>query len=241
MSIRITHLYGDLLNLYGSEGNIRALVRRLQDAGETVEVRDVSLDSSEDISGSSLIYLGPGTEKRTVLALNDLRSRSAQLLECMAYGGTVLCSGSSSYLFGETVKDLSGTVHEGLGFCSFNTVFDEKRRYSEYIMKTLVSQFPVVGVINTSATLDWKDDPFFSVEYATDPIIGDTEGVLTASLMLTELQGPLLWRNPGLLDYVAGKAAGHELGYDDADWYRSAVEGYDSVLSVLTKKSGKET
>ena len=237
----ITHLYKDLMNLYGSCGNIASLTRYLTDSGVEWTLREVSVGSYADIEDSDLIYIGPGTERRSLMALQDIRRLKDQLQAALKNGCTILAVGTGASLFGESIVGLDKVSAEGLGFAKLNTAFDEKRRYGEYVMKTPLCEEPVVGCINTSSTIvSLEKSPLFEVQLETEEfMIEKGEGVLRDGLMLTELQGPLLWRNPHLLVALAEKLCGRALPENGEEWFLEAKKGYEKVLSELSSAREK--
>ena len=58
MKLVIGHLYYDLMNLYGENGNIKVLEYQLKNQGINVEVKKLSLDDKIDFDKLDLIYIG---------------------------------------------------------------------------------------------------------------------------------------------------------------------------------------
>ena len=69
MKVKILYLYPDLMNLYGSSGNIRCLERHIKEAGAEVEVVRASVGEELNFEDVDFVYMGAGTEKSRLRAL----------------------------------------------------------------------------------------------------------------------------------------------------------------------------
>ena len=90
-------------------------------------------------------------------------------------------------------------------------------------------------------TVTCRETPFFTVERASESFVGSTEGCVKGGLFGTELCGPLLVRNPAVLDYYAARLAKKELPPCTSAWYRFAREGYDRLLAKLQSDPAMKT
>ena len=68
----VAHLYSDLLNLYGNDGNIKILVKKLREIGVSVDLVSLSVGDKFNFSQYDLVYIGSGTEKNQEIAFNDI-------------------------------------------------------------------------------------------------------------------------------------------------------------------------
>ena len=57
-TLRICHLYPDLLNLYGDRGNILCMRRRLEWRGIGAEVTEVTVGQQADFTQFDLFFIG---------------------------------------------------------------------------------------------------------------------------------------------------------------------------------------
>ena len=100
-TLRICHLYPDLLNLYGDRGNILCMRRRLEWRGIDAEVTEVTVGEQADFTQFDLFFIGGGQDfeqevllsggqtyyipegyrriKHIVMALPDADAASAQI------------------------------------------------------------------------------------------------------------------------------------------------------------------
>ena len=75
-TVRICHLYPDLLNLYGDRGNIICLRQRLTWRGIPVEVQEIPVGEKADLTQCDLIFIGGGQDFEQEVLLPDLQSGS---------------------------------------------------------------------------------------------------------------------------------------------------------------------
>ena len=71
--IMILHLYYDIMNLYGDNGNVRFLEKALKDQKQEVEItRKTLTDTLDDLDQYDIIYCGSSTERRRTACLKHL-------------------------------------------------------------------------------------------------------------------------------------------------------------------------
>ena len=61
--LKITHLYPELLNLYGDKGNIAALKCRAEWRNISVSVTEVRPGEKIDFENTDILFLGGGSDK----------------------------------------------------------------------------------------------------------------------------------------------------------------------------------
>ena len=71
-TLRICHLYPDLLNLYGDRGNILCMRRRLEWRGIGAEVTEVTVGEQADFTQFDLFFIGGGQDFEQKVLLADL-------------------------------------------------------------------------------------------------------------------------------------------------------------------------
>ncbi len=243
MAVKILHLYHDLMNLYGDHGNVAVLERTLRDSGAEVEIDRCSLRRDIDLCSYDLIYLGSGTEKSELIALNDIKRHREALITALDEGRMILATGNSFELFGKSIKDASGEIHEGLGIFDFEVTLSNKER-------TLCDQvclfehdkeaFKCVGFINSASSITDISSPMFTVENGAGNSAGDqNEGIMSGSFCGTHLTGPCLVKNPQLLGYFVKKLLKKENIDGEAVIDSDLFEAYNVTLSALTERFSK--
>ena len=71
-TIKIAHLYYDLMNLYGETGNIMALKEGFKRQGVKCDVDYLSKGSKIDFSKSEIFYMGMGSEANQEIVRKDI-------------------------------------------------------------------------------------------------------------------------------------------------------------------------
>ena len=61
MEIKIAHLYYDLMNLYGENGNIKALKKQLEHQGISTKILFLTIDDTLNFDEYDVVYIGAGT------------------------------------------------------------------------------------------------------------------------------------------------------------------------------------
>lgn len=207
MQLKLIHLYPDLMNLYGSYGNLLVLRRTLEKLGHTVELAEVRPGEALPLAGADMLMLGAGTERSALAALEALRPAREALAEAAQGGLPMLFCGTAAELLGDTVTDRSGAVHPALGLAPFTVEQGAKRIVGDVIGRCPLTDRPVVGFINKCSLLRGVETPFL-----TETTLGfgnegrhGAEGVLLHHVIGSELTGPLLVKNPALLDWFAAR------------------------------------
>ena len=237
--ITIMTAYADLMNLYGDYANAAALKRRLESAGQEVGIKQISVGDVFDLSGCDLLYVGAGTEPALFSARQDIEKNGAQIRDYVSSGGKILATGNASALFARSISVEDEETINGLAICDYDVTVTKKRRYSEYIMTTSSIDQAVVGSINASIQTSASASPMFTVSYCTAESGESVEGYCKDGIYATGLGGPLLVRNPALLEYFAALVSGGDLPPCDDRWLAFARAGYNSVLETLKQAEGR--
>ena len=135
-TLRICHLYPDLLNLYGDRGNILCMRRRLEWRGIDAEVTEVTVGEQADFTQFDLFFIGGGQDFEQEVLLSDLKAgKGSEIKAAIADGKTFLTICGGYQMLGETLADPEGTESgrsqtvRGLGLLPTQTVFtDAKHR-----------------------------------------------------------------------------------------------------------------
>lgn len=220
--LRITHLFPDLLNLYGDGGNVRVLKQRCVWRGIPVEVEEVHYGQSVDLTQSDIVFLGGGPDREQRLASEVLFTLKDSLHTYINGGGALLaiCGGyqilGKRWLLGEeSVEGLSildmETVRAGTGF---------DRLIENIALDSPLASNPVVGYENHAGrTKIGNLQPFgrviSSVGHGNDDDSG-YDGVVFKHCIGTYLHGPLLGKNPAIADYLISTALVQRFGSEEA-------------------------
>ncbi len=213
MNLKIVHLYPDLLNLYGDNGNISALTYRLSKRGISTNVFECHRLSQPDLKDADIVFIGGGSD-RELMCVNDyLSPYSKELKAYIEDGGTLLAVCGGYQLLGSYFEN-DGKKIKALELLDiFST--ERKERFTGNIVCTsdLIST-SIVGFENHCAIMNIGSlSPLAKVVkgYGNDGVSG-FEGVAYKNVIATFLHGPLLPKNPILTDFILSKALERKYG-----------------------------
>ena len=205
MEFRFLHCYPDLMNLYGSYANLEVLRRRLETLGHTVRVDRLDPGGAvPDFAGADFIFMGAGTERRQKAALADFLRCANQVRAAAEDGVPMLFAGTAMELLGASITDAGGTVHPALGLAPFTSVQGRTRIVEDVYGTTDLTPEPVVGFMNKCSRIQGVETPLLSQVLMGPGNDGPRtlEGFRFQNVWASELTGPLLVKNPRLLDVL---------------------------------------
>ena len=204
MDIKILHFYPDLMSLYGSYANVSVLKRRLEQMGSTVTVTPALPGQEADLSDADFLYMGAGTEHAQKAALADFARYGEAVKAAAENGVTMLFAGTAMELLGKTITGADGTVCDGIGLAEFTSTQGKKRFVEDVYGHTDLYPEAVVGFMNKCSTISGVETPLltslslgFGNEGEKTP-----EGFHRNNVFASQLTGPLLVKNPRMLDAV---------------------------------------
>jgi len=240
MELKFIHFYPDLMNLYGSYANVSALKRLLEGLGHAVTVEAVAPVGEADVANADFVFMGAGTERRQKFALADFLRFKDEIKAAAEAGTPMLFAGTAMELLGATITDSAGKVYEGLGLAGFSSVQGARRITEDVYGHTGLYPDAVVGFMNKCTAVTGVETPLLTgldMGWGND---GEKspEGFLYKNVVGSELTGPLLVKNPRLLDWVAsavlarrGEALPEERS---GDWW--AMEGWQVTERELRRR-----
>lgn len=204
MDVRIIHFYPDLMNLYGSYANVSAVKRLLERLGHSVTVETVNPGDSAALSGAGFLFMGAGTERRQAFALEDFARFGADVKALASDGCAMLFAGTAMELLGASVTDAGGTFRPGIALADFTAVQGRQRFVEDVYGHTDLFPEPVVGFMNKCARISGVAAPLLTgldMGFGNESEKGP-EGFHRDNVFASELTGPLLIKNPRLLEAV---------------------------------------
>ena len=202
MNIRILHFYPDLMSLYGSYANVSVLRRTLEQMGNTVTVEPVAMGESADLTDADFLYMGAGTERSQKAALVDFTRYGEAVKAAAEDGCAMLFAGNAMELLGKTITDDAGKTYEGIGLAAFTAVQGKRRIVGDVCGSTGLYPDTVVGFMNKCSTVTGVETPLITemkMGFGNEKACGP-EGFCHKNVIASQLTGPILAKNPRLLD-----------------------------------------
>ncbi len=227
--MRILHLYPNLMNLYGDYANLTVLKKHLQDQGCKVSIDRKEVSDSIDFDRYDLIYMGSGTEKNLMVALDELKVYKHFLKKAIEQDKVILFTGNAMEVFGKKIGD-----RDGLGILDFTVELSEKRQTGDVIVQnTEIGE--VVGFINRSSLIKGGGAyKLFDYEFRHEGLEdNDYEGYRYHNLFGTHIIGPVLVKNPNFMNKIVSllmKGKAKEISYPMEE------EAYRTTLRELKKR-----
>lgn len=211
-SIKIMHLYPDLLNLYGDRGNIECLKRRLQWRGIKAETVTYTCDDTGfDLSDVDILFLGGGSDREQKIVCSRLLEHKEMIKEYAENGGTIIAVCGGYQLLGKYYKLEDETI-EGLEILDIYTEQGSKRLIGNIILEADFIEAKIIGFENHGGrTFIGGHKPLGKVVYGNgNDESSHAEGVVYKNVVATYLHGPLLPKNPQLCDYILTNTLRHK-------------------------------
>ena len=218
-SLHICHLYYDILNLYGDNGNIRTMEKRLAWRGIGSKVTRLSFGEVDEKEGYDIIFIGGGQDFEQEILVKDLFEYKADWLKAEIEKGTVILGICGGYqMLGKYYEAADGTRVDFLGGIDVHTTASDKRMIGNFIYEYTGADgesFPVVGFENHNGQT-WLGE---GVKPMGRIIKGfgnngedKTEGARYKNVFATYSHGPLLPKNARIADELLGIAFERKYG-----------------------------
>lgn len=205
-TIRICHLYGNLMNTYGDMGNLLILQWCAKKLGYHVETTIISLDDEFIPENFDLVFFGGGQDYEQIIVSRDLQTKKEALTRYIENNGVMvaICGGFQMlghYYIGangEKIKGISALDHYTLSqdnnrFIGDITIFDEETGMTYY------------GYENHNGRTFLGDNmrPLGTVKEGYGNNNEDkTEGAKYKNVFCSYFHGPLLVRNTNLAEHI---------------------------------------
>ena len=204
-TFKIAHLYYDLMNLYGENGNIRYLKQALEEQDMKVEIHFLTINDQIDFNKYDFFYMGMGSSDNQNIVLNDILKYKKEIKEAINNGKYFLITGNSLDLFGKSITK-NNQEYQALNTFNYFVIEEEFRIVGpQYYNCKLLNNHNIIGFTNRNSLLKDGYNPLFNVIEGTGCTIDkeDTnEGFKEKNFYGTYLLGPLLVRNPFFTDYL---------------------------------------
>lgn len=114
MKLRICHLYGNLMNTYGDNGNLLMLQHRAKKLGYEVETTLISLEEDFNPEEFDIVMFGGGQDYEQTVVAKDLQNKKDTLIEYIEDDGVVVAICGGFQLLGRYYVNASGERLNGI-------------------------------------------------------------------------------------------------------------------------------
>ncbi len=127
--LRLAHLYGNLLNTYGDNGNILMLNYVAKKMDIALEIEIVSIHEPFDPTRYDLIFFGGGQDYEQVIVSKDIQSKKESLTEFIENDGVILAICGGYQLLGHYYIGADGEKIHGIGALDHYTLSQDNNRF----------------------------------------------------------------------------------------------------------------
>ncbi len=248
-SLKICHIYPEVLNLYGDRGNIECLKKRLNWRGIDCSVDYIPIGEKSDFSKYDIFFIGGGQDFEQEVLLKDLNSGKGNEIKAAINDGKVFLTICGGYqIMGNYYETHDGVKCEFLGAADFYTVGSENRMIGNYAFECGAESggSVIVGFENHSGKTFLGNDisPLGKVLTGYGNNGEDSyEGIRYKNLFGSYCHGPILPKNPAFADTLLRTALERKYGSSFLQPLPDKFENsaHDSVLqNVLNHSSGRD-
>ena len=217
-TLRLIHLYPDLMSVYGDRGNVLALVRRAEWRSIDIEVTQLSVGDQLDPAEVDLIFFGGGQDReQEVVSPDFLRQKGEAVRQAVEDGAALLSVCGGYQLLGQSYTTVDGQELPGAGLFDVRSVPGPKRHIGNVLIETYLDGQPrtLVGFENHSG----RTYLGAGVQPLGRAVVGagnngedHTEGAVYKGAIGCYLHGSLLPKNPWLADRLLVGALEHRRG-----------------------------
>ena len=227
--LKIAHLYGNLMNTYGDNGNILMLKYVAEKLGARVQIDIVSLEDKFDKDYYDLAFFGGGQDYEQTIVARDLPAKKDSLEEFINHDGVVLAICGGFQLLGQYYIEASGRRIEGLGIMGHYTLNQKNNHYIGDI-KIHNDEFDETyyGFENHQGRTFLSEDekPLGRIIYGNGNNKEDqSEGVHYKNVFGSYFHGPILSRNTNLAYRLVTTALKNKYGQD------TPLANYEDILA----------
>ena len=203
-TLRLAHLYPDVMNIYGDRGNVIALRYRCEARGIGFELSEVNVGDPFDPAQFDLVLMGGGQDREQRHIADDLVERGPSLKAAIDDGLAALAVCGGFQMFGHRYVDHEGGIIPGIG------VFDLETRHPGPLADRCIGD--VVLATESGEVVGFENHGGRTYLAPGQPAFGTVkrgfgnnaedgqEGARYKNAFGTYLHGSLLPKNPALAD-----------------------------------------
>ncbi len=187
MTINIAHLFPDELNLYGENGNIKALTYMLKNNQIDYTVTNINMTDEIDFLKYDFVYIGSGRDKYLTKAQTILSKYREDILTYLKKDKIFLITGNALSIF------------NFLNLYEFELL--PNYQVGNITATTSLCNGKIKGFQNTQYLITSTDNLLFNLEQGIGNNKTMLEGYKYHNLYVTSLIGPILALNDNLTKY----------------------------------------
>lgn len=205
-TIRICHLYGNLMNTYGDNGNLLMLQHYAKETGYDIVTTMISLNDDFSADDYDLVFFGGGQDYEQKIVSQDLPRIRDEIAKYIEGDGVMLTICGGFQLLGQYYINAAGEKLEGMKILSHHT---ERQINSRFIgdieIYDEINNKTYYGFENHNGVTHLGDDlkPLGRVVSGNgNNGVDKTEGVRYKNTFGSYFHGPLLVRNEWLAKHI---------------------------------------
>ena len=211
MKLRICHLYGNLMNTYGDNGNLLMLQHRAKKLGYEVETTLISLEEDFNPDDFDIVMFGGGQDYEQTVVAKDLQNKKDALIQYIEDNGVVVAICGGFQLLGRYYVNASGERLNGISAIDVctngqfpNRLIGDVEIVNEEFGETYLGYENHIG----RTYLGKNMKPLGKVVKGYGNNEEDhVEGCHYKNVFCSYFHGPILVRNPHLADRIIETAA----------------------------------
>lgn len=232
LTLKICHLYPDLMDTYGDKGNIIAISKRCQWRGFKTTLTRISIGDRLNPEKYDIYFFGGGQDRQQTIVGPDLQKKSKDIKKAIENGAVLLSICGGYQLLQNYFKTLDGIEIRGIGLFDAHTLGSTTRMIQnlwidleENLVKEIKEIYPtidngqlttdLIGFENHSGKtyLGKNLKPLGKViKGAGNNGEDQTEGAVYKNAFGCYLHGSLLPKNPHFADYLISRALERRYG-----------------------------
>ena len=212
MEISICHLYPDVLNLYGDQGNIICLKKRLQWRGIDVSVTNLPIGQNCDFTDFDIFFMGGGQDFEQEVLLRDLSNGKAAEIKAAVEDEKVFLTICGGYqIMGNYFLTHDGVQCDFIGALDLYTIGQKERMIGNFTFDCL----PINGGSRVVSFENHSGKTYLGGGLSSLGTVvsgfgnngeDQTEGARYKNVIGSYGHGPLLPKNALLADYILALA-----------------------------------
>lgn len=218
-NLNVAHLYGDLLNTYGDNGNLLALKYYAKKMDTDLDIDIVSLDDQFNPKDWDIVFFGGGQDYEQTIVSKDIQHKKEDLTDYIEDSGPLLAICGGYQLLGHYYVGANGEKIKGIDALDHYTLSQDDNRFiGDIVIKNAETGEIYHGFENHNGKtfLGKGERPLGEVQSGHGNNGEDqSEGVIYKNVYGSYFHGPILTRNGELAKRIILTALSRK--YPDAD------------------------